>query len=100
MVVLAFIGDAETDHYLVQKFRFLQCFPDGRKIVPCMKDQLVFTGTELVYRQQRIITTSIIIGCRAAQMVAALVDTVQVDPYTSGRTPVGGIQNMRSKKSH
>jgi hypothetical protein len=33
-------------------------------------------------------------------MVAAIVDTVQVDPYTGGGTPVGGIQYMRGKKSH
>ena len=100
MVVLTFISDAEADHYLVKKFRFRQCFPAGREIVPRMKDQLVFTGTELVFRQQGLIAAPIVVGRRATQMVAAVVDTVQVDPYTRGRTPVGGIQYMRGKKSH
>ncbi len=100
MVMLAFIGDAEANHYLVQKFRFRQYFPKGRKIVPSMKDQLVFTGTELVFRQQGLITAPIIVGRRAAEMVAAIVDTVQVDPYTSGGMPVGSIQYMCGKKSH
>ena len=100
MVMLAFIGDAETDHNLVQEFRFRQCFPDGREIVPRMKDQLVITGPELIFRQQGLIAAPIIVGRRAAEMVAAIVDTVQVDPYTSGGTPVGGIQYMRGKKSH
>ena len=100
MVMLAFIGDAETDHYLVQEFWLRQCFPTGREIVPHMKDQLVITGPELFFRQQGLITAPIIVGRRAAQMVAAIVDTVQVDPYTGGGTPVGGIQYMRGKKSH
>ena len=98
--MLAFISHAETDHHLVEEFRLRQCFPEGREIVPCMKDQLVFTGTELVFRQQGLIATPILVGGRAAEMMAAVVDTVQVNPYTGGRTPVGGIQYMRGKKSH
>ena len=100
MVVLAFIGDAETDHYPVQKFRFRQWFPDSREIIPRMKDQLVFAGTEFIFRQQGLIATPILVGRRAAELVAAIVNTVQVDPHSSGGTPVGGIQYMRSKKSH
>jgi len=100
MVVLAFIGDAEPDHYLVQEFRFGQYFPNGRKIVPRVKDQLVFTGPKLIFRQQGLITAPVIVGHRAAKMVVTVVDPVQLDPDTGGRAPVSGIQYMRGKKSH
>ena len=100
MVMLAFIGDAETDHYVVQKSRFRQCFPNGREIVPRMKNQLVFTGPEFVFRQQGLIAAPIIVGRRAVEMVAAIINTVQLDPDACGGTPVGGIQYMRGKKSH
>jgi hypothetical protein len=65
-----------------------------------MKDQLVFTGPELIFRQQGLIAAPIIVGRRAVHMVAAIVDTVQVDPDTGGGTAVGGIQYMCGKKSH
>jgi len=100
MVVLVFISDAESDHYLVQKFRFRQSLHDGREIVPHLKHQLVFTGPELIFRQQGLIAAPIVIGRRATEMVAAVVDTVQINPYTNSRSPVSGIQYMRGKKSH
>ena len=100
MVMLAFIGNAETDRHLVQEFRFRHCFPEGCEIVSRVKDQFVLTGAELVFRQQGLIATPILVGRCAAEMMEAVVDTVQINPHTGGRTPVGGIQYMRGKKSH
>lgn len=100
MVMLTFIGNTKTNHNLVQEFGLRQTYSGGRVIVPGTKNQLIFTDTEFIFRQQRLGAAAIAIGRRAADESTATVETVQLDQHTCGRAPVGGIEYMCGKKSH
>ncbi len=62
MIVLAYLGDAEADRYLIEKRRVRQLDTARAEIRADMEDELVQARPERLAREKRTIAPAVIIG--------------------------------------
>src|SRR5688500_4197351 len=96
MVMRRGIADAEADRHLIQEQRFTALLTEPTEIIADMEQQFVTSGDEPVARQRRRVEPAIVIGLEHAE-TDAVIEIVQLHPYTRRRPAVGGIQDMRGQ---
>ena len=101
MIIFSWIGNPETQPYLIDKARFGQLHAHGGKIVAGMKDQLVYTLLQFSALQQWLVAPAITIGERLPQQVPTfIVDAIQRYLYALRRNTLHGVQHMSRKLAH
>ena len=95
VVVLARIGDPESDRDEIEEGGIGQRDASGTQVFADVEQQLVGTCHKVGPSQQRLVAAAVVVGGHRGEPAAVVtVDPIELDPQARSRPSAGGVENV------